>query len=240
MPSKELKQVPTTTIAGITVPNTPLIKASTAYARAHSSDVTYNHIIRSWLFSTIIIQKTASPGDIDPEVYSLSAILHDLGWDSTGTLVSEDKRFEIDGAIAAREFIEGEVRSGRVQGWDEHRKQLVWDTIALHTTPSIAMYKQPVVALVGAGIACDFQGPASDPTGLLTWDEYNAVVKDFPRLDLAGSIRKIICRFVDTKPGTTIDTWMQPYGVKYKADTYTVAGKSGIDMVDNALEWWEF
>jgi hypothetical protein len=80
----------------------------------------------------------------------------------------------------------------------------VWDTIALHTTPNIGMYKQPVVGLVGAGIACDFQGPNSDPTKTLTWDEYHAVVKEFPRLDLAGGVRKIFCGFVDTKPDTTI------------------------------------
>lgn len=78
------------------------------------------------------------------------------------------------------------------------------DSIALQTTLNIAMYKQPVVGMVGAGIAADFQGPNSDPTGTLTWDEYNAVVKEFPRLNLAGVIRNIICGFVDIKPDTTV------------------------------------
>jgi hypothetical protein len=204
MSNNDFEKMPTTIIAGVTVPDTPLIKAAIAYARAHSSDMAYNHIMRSWLFGTLIIQKVAPSGTIDPEVHSLSAILHDLGWDSTGELISKDKRFEVDGAIAARNFIEAEVKDGKAHGWDEHRKQLVWDTIALHTTPDIAMYKQPVVGLVSAGIASDFHGPNSDPTGSLTWDEYNAIVKEFPRLDLAGGIRKIICGFIDTKPETTI------------------------------------
>lgn len=204
MSNSNSDQIPTNIIAGVTVPDTPLIKAAIAYAGAHSSDTTYNHIMRCWLFGTIIIQKTAPAGTLDAEVHSVSAILHDLGWDNTGELVSKDKRFEIDGAIAARNFIEAEVKSRKAHGWDEHRKQLVWDSIALHTTPSIAMYKQAEVTFVGAGIAADFQGPDSDPTGTLAWDEYNAVVKEFPRLDLAGGIRKIICGFVDTKPDTTV------------------------------------
>lgn len=133
--------MPTTTLAGITVPNTPLIKAAISHARAHSSDMTYNHIMRSWLFSTLAVQRAAPPDTIDLEVQSLAALLHDLGWDCTGKFVSTDKRFEVDGAMAARAFIDAEQEKGTASGWDEHRKQLVWDAIALHTTPSIAMYK---------------------------------------------------------------------------------------------------
>jgi hypothetical protein len=194
---------PTTTIAGVTVIDTPLVNGAKAYARAHASDTTYNHVMRSWLFGTIISQRILPPGALDVELQAISAILHDLGWDNTGELVSKDKRFEVDGAIAAKAWIESQVDSGKTTGWDEHRKQLVWDTIALHTTPTIAQYKQPVVSIVGAGIASDFRGPESDPTGTLTWDEYNAVKKEFPRLNLADGVRGIICGFVDTKPETT-------------------------------------
>jgi hypothetical protein len=195
--------IPTTIIAGVTVLDTPLIKAAKAYARAHSNDMAYNHVMRSWLFSTIISQKVLPPNALDLEVQALSAILHDLGWDPTGALVSKDKRFEVDGAIAAREWIESQIKNGTAKDWDDHRIQLVWDAIALHTTPSIGQYKQPVIGMVGAGIGSDFLGPKSDPTGVLTWEQYEAVVKEFPRLDLAGGIRKIMCGFVATKPETT-------------------------------------
>jgi hypothetical protein len=194
---------PTTTIAGITVIDTPLVNAAKSYARSHSSDTTFNHVMRSWMFGTIISQKILPPGAIDVELQAVSAILHDLGWDNTGELVSKDKRFEVDGAIAATAWIDSQVKKGTTTGWDEHRKQLVWDVIALHTTPSIAQYKQPVVSIVAAGIASDFRGPESDPTGTLTWDEYNAVKNEFPRLNLARGVREIICGFVDTKPATT-------------------------------------
>lgn len=32
------------------------------------------------------------------------------------------------------------------------------------------------------------------------------------------------------------DNWMQAYGMKYRADTYTVAGKSGFELIEAALE----
>jgi hypothetical protein len=66
----------TTVIAGITVPNTPLVVASLAYARAHVDDMTYNHVIRTWLFGTIIVDKNATLSNtVDREAHAVAAIL---------------------------------------------------------------------------------------------------------------------------------------------------------------------
>ena len=195
---------PTKVIAGVTVIDTPIVRAAQEYARKHLDDMGYNHVIRSWLYSVIISQKvTKTFGAVDAEIQALGAILHDLGWDNTGELISKDKRFEVDGAIAARNWIEAQRKNGTADGWDSRRTQLVWDSIALHTTPSIAQFKEPEVALVGVGIVSDFQGPNTDPTKTLTWDEFNTVIKSYPRHDLAGGIRRIICNFAKTKPETT-------------------------------------
>jgi hypothetical protein len=192
--------LPTKVIAGVTVVDTPLIDGALKYARAHSDDMTYHHVLRSWLFGVIVYTKLHSQGkfpELDLEAHAISAILHDLGWDNTGELVSMDKTFEVDGAIAARTWLEEQGEK------DVHRNQLIWDAIALHTTPKISMYKEPVVQLCGLGIICDFHGPGSDPTGVLTWDEFNAVKKEFPRLDLAGGLREKIVHFCTIKPETT-------------------------------------
>jgi hypothetical protein len=68
--------------------------------------------------------------------------------------VSNDKRFEVDGANVARELV-------RKQGtnWDKHREQLLWDSIALHTSPEIAAFKEIEVALVSGGTFCELVGP---------------------------------------------------------------------------------
>ncbi|TKA57285.1 hypothetical protein B0A55_13499, partial [Friedmanniomyces simplex] len=94
---------------GIAVPDTPLITAAIALIRKYLSDMAYNHCMRSWLFGFAIADKLPHLQDRDRELHALAAILHDLGWDPTGTFVSPDKRFEVDGANAARTFIEQEV-----------------------------------------------------------------------------------------------------------------------------------
>lgn len=191
--------------AGITVVDTPLVRSALKYARAHADDMTYNHVIRSWIFGVIIYNKLHAAGampDIDIEAHAISAILHDLGWDNTGELMSTDKCFEVDGAIAARNWLEKQGQA------DVHRVQLIWDSIALHTSPKISAYKEPVVQLCGLGIICDFHGPNSDPSGMLTWEEFDAVKKEYPRLDLASGLRDKIVHFCRTKPETTYGEYL--------------------------------
>src|SRR6266498_5859447 len=48
--SSRQSKIATTVIAGVMVPNTPIVQAAQAYARAHSDDMTFNHVMRSWLF----------------------------------------------------------------------------------------------------------------------------------------------------------------------------------------------
>src|SRR5579859_5044293 len=62
-------------------------------------------------------------------------------------------RFEVDGANAARDFL-------RSYGVPETDVEMVWDAIALHTTPGIPEFKKPVVALVTAGVEMDVLGIA--------------------------------------------------------------------------------
>ena len=124
--------LPTRLFAGVQVPDTPLIAKALALCREHLSDLAHNHSVRSWLFGCIIADKMPQLQDRDLEAHAIAAILHDLGWDEKGEFTSEDKRFEVDGANAARDFLRREA-----QDWDKHRLQLVWDAIALHTTPSI-------------------------------------------------------------------------------------------------------
>jgi hypothetical protein len=45
---------PTRLLAGVTVPDTPLITKSIAFARQNSDNFTFNHVMRSWLFGEIV------------------------------------------------------------------------------------------------------------------------------------------------------------------------------------------
>ncbi|KAH7146722.1 hypothetical protein B0J13DRAFT_584238 [Dactylonectria estremocensis] len=218
--------LPVKVIAGVEVVDTPLVRAAQDFARQHLDDLAYNHVMRSWIFGVIIYQHFRDKGEfpaIDLEAHAVSAILHDLGWDKTGELVSVDKRFEVDGAIAARNFIE-----------EQQKLQLVWDAIALHSTPAIAAYKEPVVRLCSFGTSVDFQGPDSDRTRTVTWEEFHALNNVFPRHDLASGVRKVMCGLCRTKPATTYDTFVMGWGRKY-VEGYQEKEKLMYEIVERAL-----
>ena len=85
----------------------------------------------------------------DEELLYVSALFHDLGL--TKKFSSPDKRFEVDGANAARSFLQQ-------HGMDNESIRLVWDSIALHTTIGIAEYKEPQVSLIYSGVGYDVMG----------------------------------------------------------------------------------
>ncbi|KAL6836598.1 hypothetical protein J3E69DRAFT_361868 [Trichoderma sp. SZMC 28015] len=222
-----MAQVPETTIAGVTVIDTPIVQAAQKYARAHLNDMGFNHVMRSWILGVVVYKKLHEAGaisEIDLEVHAVSAILHDLGWDITGELVSKDKRFEVDGAEAACNWIKEEQQNGKAENWDDFKLRLVWDAIALHTTPSIALHKEHVIKVCALGIAADFRGPALDENGTISEEVYNAVNKKFPRLDLGGGLREIICGFCRSKPQTTYDNFQMEYGKRF-VEGYTTEGR---------------
>ncbi|KAK8052205.1 hypothetical protein PG993_003590 [Apiospora rasikravindrae] len=250
---------PNRTIAGVTVIDTPVVRAAEARAREHASDFVYNHVMRGWLFGVLLwnhhlqlqIQErsnghpnaTTTPTadatemgtHLDLEVHAVAALLHDLGWDRTpdSPIVSPDRRFEVDGAVASRDFLsEHRHRHAELAGergrsvWDRRRTQLVWDAIALHTTASISRYKEAEVRVVGQGIMMDFQGPQLG----VTEAEYAAVVARFPQTGLRSGVNETAVWLCASKPETTYDTFMQPFGENYVAN-YSAKGHRVFDTI---------
>lgn len=150
-----------------------------------------------------------------------------MGWDNTDKLTSPDKRFEVDGANIARDLIRKE---GKSEEWDKHRVQLVWDTIALHSSPSIASYKEAEVDVTHRGILSDFLGPDMS-SGQLTWEEWNAVVEEYPRSGFKEGVREIMCGLCRNKPETTYDNFVAGFGERF-VDGYSSAGKQVVDMIE--------
>jgi hypothetical protein len=218
-------QFPTRIVAGVTVPDTPLITKSLAYARKYSNDMSYNHIVRSWLFGSVIAPHLPNADTADREISSVAAILHDLCWDPNGELVTPDKRFEVDSAYAARDFLKTEALD-----WDQRKMQLVWDAIALHSTASIALHKEPEVVACMVGIAADLGGPDRIGGGALTWDTYNNIVEEYPLLGLKEGLKEFMCGFCRTKPETTYDNWVGEIGERF-VEGYSREGKRSIDFV---------
>jgi hypothetical protein len=84
-----------------------------------------------------------------------SSIESDDNFRSNNTeIVSNDKTFEVDGANAAREFLQREAG----WGWNKHRVQLVWDAIALHTNRDVTPYKELEVTYTSVGTFTELAG----------------------------------------------------------------------------------
>lgn len=206
----------TRVLGGITVIDTPLVTRAVEYARAHSEPFLFNHAVRSWLFAVRLGQLQGISHD--EEVVAVGTLLHDVGLtnDFTG-----QRRFEIEGADAAREF-------AREQGLEDRRVQLIWDTVALNSTPSIALYKEAEVALGTSGIALDYGGLQYDQ---IPPDEMNTILKEFPRLDMKRGFTDAVCAIVKSKPETTYDNFARDFGERF------VPGykpQSSVDFLMNA------
>jgi HD domain-containing protein len=136
-----------TTIAGIPIPDSMIAQEATALVRDISTPLLFDHSRRVFLWASLQGEKLAL--DYDPELLYIGAMFHDVGLLASHR--SEHERFEIDGANAAREFLEG-------HGLPEEQVMTVWESIALHTTPEIPRYKQPEVRLVTLGVEYDVLG----------------------------------------------------------------------------------
>ena len=132
--------------AGVSVADNPLITAVIEYARRISEPYLFNHAMRSWLFAEAIGRVKGI--DYDHEVVAIGTILHDIGLTAS---VSGPNRFEANGADAAVSFIKG-------HGVTDRRAQMIWDLVALNSTPSLALHKDSEVAVGTMGIGLDYGG----------------------------------------------------------------------------------
>lgn len=189
----------TRVLGGITVIDTPLIARAMDYARAQSEPYLFNHAVRSWLFAVRLgqLQETRH----DAEVVAVGTLLHDLGLTNCCT---GPRRFELEGADAARGF-------AREEGLDDRRVQLIWDSVALNSTPSIGLYKEAEVALCTAGIGVEF-GFQYDR---IPRSEMQSILAAFPRLGMKRGFRDSVCRIAKTKPETTYDNFVADFGERF-------------------------
>jgi hypothetical protein len=192
--------IATRLVAGVSVPDTPLISRAIEYAREHSEPYLFNHVMRSWLFAVILAQLSESAHDA--EVLAVTTILHDLG---LAKAFDGPLRFEVEGANAALAF-------ARNEGIDDRRSQLIWDGVALNSTPSIALYKETEVALSTAGIGLDWGGWGYDK---LTEAQVARIVDAFPRLEMKQRFSRDICRIVETRSATTYDNFARDFGERF-------------------------
>ena len=85
----------------LVIPDSLLAKEATGILREYSSDLIFNHSVRVYLFAAE--QGRRQKLRFDAELLYIAAAFHDLGL--SRKFSSENERFEVDGANAARQFL---------------------------------------------------------------------------------------------------------------------------------------
>ncbi|MEE9652650.1 HD domain-containing protein [Kluyvera ascorbata] len=181
----------TINVQGIRIPDSKLARETTEFIRDTESDLLFHHSSRVYYWGALAGLRRELK--VDHELLYVGCMFHDIGL--THEHCSCDKRFEVDGANAARAFLEG-------HGVAPADIDKVWTAIALHTTPGIPEFMAPEIALLTAGVEMDVLG--------IGYEEFNdesreAVVQQHPRLD--NFKENIISTFYDGIKGKTQTTF---------------------------------
>ena len=187
-------------IAGIRLPDSRLALEATELAREASSPMLFNHVMRSYFFGELLARTRGLK--YDSELVYLATVLHDLGLTER---FRGPFRFEVDGANAAREFL-------KARGVPPENTTLVWDAIALHSSPGIALHKEPEVVVAALGIGIDVPGFGADelPSGAL-----EQVVAAYPRLRFKTAFMDQLIEMAKRKPQVTFGSFLVDVGYRH-------------------------
>jgi hypothetical protein len=179
-------------ISGVTIPDSKIAREAAELVRHHQTETFFNHSVRTYVFGAMKgIRKNLK---FDSELLYVAALFHDMGL--VEAYETEAKRFEVDGADAARGFL-------RSHGIPDPKADLVWEAIALHSTLGIPEYMRPEIALTQAGVAMDVIGRGFDE---YTEQQRDQVIAAFPRHDFKNEFIQLQTRSALKKPQTTFGT----------------------------------
>ena len=178
-----------TDLGSIKVPDSKIITDAQDLVHEYGNELIWNHSNRVYLFGAV--KEDQDKVKYDHELLYISALFHDLGL--TNQYSSDDLRFEVDGANAARQFL-------TAHNITPQQIQLVWDAIALHTTPGVAEHKESEVALLFHGVGMDVMGDNFDQ---FSEEIRKTVVQKFPRKDFKNDIIQAFYDGIKHKPETT-------------------------------------
>jgi hypothetical protein len=180
------------TVAGIEIPDSALARDVTQFVQDVAPQLLFDHSRRVFLWASL--QGEQRGLEFDPELLYVGAMFHDVGLVEGHR--SAHERFEIDGANAARAFLDA-------RGVREEQVAVVWDSIALHTTPEIPRYKQSEVWLVTLGVEFDVLGLHFDG---VSPERRAEVVAAHPRTGFKDGIVEAFFEGFREKPETAFGT----------------------------------
>jgi hypothetical protein len=181
------------TVAGVAIPDSTVAREATDFVRDVSTQLLFDHSRRVFLWGALQAEKLRLR--YDAELFYVGAMFHDIGLVEGHR--SAHERFEIDGANAARAFLER-------HGLPEEQVMTVWQSIALHTTPEVPRYLRPEVWLVTWGVEYDTAGRHFNE---LTAEQRDAVIAAHPRPGFKEGIIDALADGISDKPRTAFGTF---------------------------------
>lgn len=169
------------------MPGTALAVEAAQFVRSITPLWLLNHLFRTFAFAELLGRKGGMR--YDSEILFLGCIMHDLG---LAEEFAGKERFELDGADAASKFL---FRRGVSRG----RVNLVWRSIAFHTSPGLYDRMPSEVALVGRGVLADVTGIRIE---LLPRNRVRDVLATWPRYGFRDAFPKLIAKVIGRKPQT--------------------------------------
>ena len=154
-------------VLGIRVPESKLARDAAQVIRNVEDDLLFQHSVRVYYWASLAGKRKGMA--FDPELLYVAAMFHDYGL--TAAYVHSHLRYEVDGANAARAFLQSE-------GISEADGLRVWLAIALHTTNGISPHLYPIAALVAEGANMDLVGAGFDD---FTVEQRSAIEAAYPR-----------------------------------------------------------
>ena len=183
-----------TTIAGIPIPDSALAREATQFLGDTATRLLFDHSRRVFLWASLQAERLSLA--YDAELLYIGAMFHDVGLLEGHR--SERERFEIDGANAARAFLDR-------HGLPAEQVMTVWESIALHTTRQVPDYMRSEVRLVALGVQYDVLGSDFDA---LTAEQRDAVLAAHPRTKFKTGMIDALSAGIRHKPETAVGTWM--------------------------------
>jgi len=178
--------------SALVIPDSLLANEATEILREHSTELLINHSLRVYLFAAE--QGRQQKLRFDAELLYIAAAFHDLGL--IKKFSSQNERFEVDGANAPRQFL-------TAHNVPEDQVQVVWQAIALHTTPGITQHMRPEIALLYTGVGLDVLGRGFDQFPAQLREE---IVARYPRKHFKEAFIHAYFNGFAHKPDTTYGT----------------------------------
>ena len=179
-------------IAGVEIPDTAAAEAATRFALEHTSPLIVEHSRRVFLFGSLRARELdLTP---DPELLYVAAMMHDTGLFLPFS--GAEQRFEVDGADHARRLLLD-------HGASAADADVVWEAIALHTTPGIPGRMRPEVAATHLGVLVDAIGLGLDELDAAQVTEITAA---HPRGDFKSGFLQAFVDGLAHRPDTTYGT----------------------------------